>query len=223
MSIKPSSPAIPTAPERPAAGHAVIIPTALLLVPCLLAGCASGGVKNPFAGPTEARFTTLVKQNCGAQQVGGQSVSSLLASDSTFRQLTTRLYKGRISNDEFVNLLMQQYPSDDANIPATGCVVDQLARCFSSKCEPGPVQSPDAIAAGAMVAERDQTIDELPPADRAAVETMSTNFDSTPAEPVEPLPSKDPSVLAPSSATNPEPATQTGSETGTGPKPPSKT
>ncbi len=177
-----------------------------LIMPILLTGCASGGVKNPFRGPSEARFTALVERNCGNELVGGQAMSSLLASDTSFRQLTSRLYQGGVSNDEYVNLLMQQYPAADANIPATGCVVDQLARCLAGNCDASPAESPDAIDAQEMIAERDAGIDEVRPADRDAVETMIEDVDSTPAEPVEPLPSQDPAVLA--SGTPSETATE---------------
>lgn len=205
MSITPRSPVRISAGRRSPVGRnaAAMAPIALLLLGGLLGGCASGGagVKNPLRGPSQARFMTLVKQNCGGELVGGQPISSLLASDTTFRQLTARLYRGDISNDELVNLLLQQYPADDANIPATGCVVDQLSRCLSGNCDARPVESPDEIAAQAMVAERDAGIEELRPADRTAVETMIDNVDSTPVEPMEPLPSQDPSVIAPGTAT----------------------
>ncbi len=205
MSITPPSPISITAGRKSpvVSSAAAMAPIALLLLSGLLGGCASGGagVKNPLRGPSETRFMTLVKQNCGSELVGGQTISSLLASDTTLRQLTTRLYKGGISNDEFVNLLLQQYPADDANIPATGCVVDQLSRCLSGNCDSRPAESPDEIAAQAMVAERDEGIEELRPADREAVETMIDNVDSTPVEPMEPLPSQDPSVISPGAAT----------------------
>jgi hypothetical protein len=183
------------------AAPAAITPVALLLVPFLLGGCASGGsgLKNPFRGPTEAGFMSLVQHNCGSEVIGGQPISTLIKSNTSFRQLTSRLYQGDISNDAFMNLLLQEYPAPDANIPATGCVVDQLNRCFATKCGGGTAEPPDDIAAQQIDATRNANVEELPKRNVEAVDSM---IDAAPEpsvpEQLGPLPSQDPSVINPS-------------------------
>ncbi len=126
-------------------------PGAWLLLPAVLAvflsGCASdaqvsdplASLGNPFQRPTEAGFRALVQANCGQMNIGSTTVNALLGSDSTFDDLVTALYDGDISNDEFMNQVLLQHPAPDANVPATGCIMDQLDQCFAETCQ---VQTP---------------------------------------------------------------------------------
>ena len=114
----------------------------------------AGILKNPFQGPTEAGFLNLVRHYCADFSIGNQAVGGLLASDQAFRTLTTKLYGGDISNDEYLNRVLDLYPADDANIPATGCIIDQLQNCYAGRCEvttgdsaPPPPQRPRALDA----------------------------------------------------------------------------
>jgi hypothetical protein len=107
-------------------------------------------LKNPFQGPTEAGFLDLVRHYCADFSIGNQAVDGLLAGDQAFRTLTTKLYGGDISNDEYINRVLDLYPADDANIPATGCIIDQLQNCYTGRCEvtsgdSAPPQQPRAL------------------------------------------------------------------------------
>jgi len=112
----------------------------------------AGILKNPFHGPTEAGFLDLAGHYCSDFSIGNQSVGGLLAGDQAFRTLTTKLYSGDISNDEYINQVQELHPADDANIPATGCIIDQLQNCYNGPCEvtagdgtPPPPQQPRAL------------------------------------------------------------------------------
>jgi hypothetical protein len=179
--------------------------TGLLLAALLLGGCASDNpmskalqhnMGNLFSGPNEAGFLALVADNCGAEVVGGESVATLMDSDTTFRQLSARLFRGDISTDAFTNMLLQEYPAADANIPATGCVANQLNQCFNTRCDGRPAEPADDIAAADMVATRDEDLDAVPVADRDAVDAMIEEADREAAADIGPLPSEDPGILA---------------------------
>lgn len=182
--------------------HTVVAPAALLAL--MLGGCAADNpmrgalrdsIGSPFGGPTEQGFHSLVRKHCGDQFVGGQTVATLLGSDTTFRQLTGRLYRGDISNDAFMNLLLQEYPAADANIPTTGCIVRQLNTCFNTSCDGRPAEPADAIAAQDIDTARQQNLDELPAADPEAVEAMIEGDSGAGIDDIGPLPSQDPGVL----------------------------
>lgn len=169
-----------------------------------IAGCTSDNpmqgalresIGNPFGGPTEAGFASLVRSNCGDRLVGGQRLATLMDGDTAFRQLTSRLYRGDISNDAFMNVLLQEHPAPDANIPATGCVIEQLNTCFNTRCNGRPAASPDDIAAEQIDAARQANLDELPAADIDAVDAMVDESDRAAAVRMDPLPSEDPSML----------------------------
>jgi len=163
--------------------------TAACLVGSLLlvTGCASdgkmgnpfkGNVQNPFQGPSESGFLALVRKNCASYSIGGQPLNKLIDSDSKVKALTDKLYRGDISNDEYVNMVLQQHPSDDANIPATGCVIDQLTACQSSRCQLTPNKSPELDkAAETVAAEQLATAAEAPAAERGSVDTMIEQAD----------------------------------------------
>jgi hypothetical protein len=163
--------------------------TAACLVGSLLlvGGCASdgnmgntftGGIQNPFQGPSESGFFALVRKNCASYSIGGQPLGTLIERDSKVKDLTEKLYRGDISNDEYVNMVLQHHPSDDANIPATGCVIDQLTACQSSRCQLTPSKSPELDkAADTVAAEQLATAAETPAAERSAVDSMMENAD----------------------------------------------
>lgn len=125
----------------------------------LLAGCAGNGsdgsfsgiaaafsssVGNPLNRPSQQGFEALIRHNCADQTIGGRPVSSLIAEDEPFRTLTSQLYRGDISNDEYINQVLRLHPADDANIPATGCIIDQLQSCLSGNCDVESAASAEA-------------------------------------------------------------------------------
>jgi hypothetical protein len=184
---------------------------AVALLTLLLGACASDSpmqgalresIGNPFGGPTEQGFQDLVRKHCGDRLVGGQSVATLLDGDSTFRQLSGRLYRGDPPNDAFMQQLLQEYPAADANIPATGCVIRQLNTCLNTKCDGRAAPSPDDIAARDIDATRDANLDELPAADPAAVDALIEGGGGAGIDDIGPMPSEDPQVLSP--GTQPE-------------------
>lgn len=198
----------PMPTNLPARPHAVlaakIVPAALLL--SLLGGCSSDNPMHhalrksvSFGGPTEAGFTELVERNCGEESVGGQRIASLIQSDTTFRQLTSKLYRGDLSTDAFTDQLLQEYPAADANIPATGCIARQLNACLSSDCDGGPVATPDSIESDEIEATRDESLEGLPAAERDEVDelladpiteiptTVTAPVDVEPKEAMEPI------------------------------------
>jgi hypothetical protein len=179
---------------------------AALLALTVLAGCAAdnpmqgalrGSIANPFGGPSEDGFRALVRKHCGSELVGGQSVASLMDSDTTFRQLTGRLYRGDISNDGFMNQVLQEHPAADANIPATGCVVNQLDTCFNTRCDGRAAQSADTVARQEIDATRDASLDELPAADAGAVDAMVDGTGAAGMDDIGPLPSETTMDVAP--------------------------
>lgn len=123
-------------------------PTALLAMfsvgfTVALGGCATEGkltdpsvyLGNPFHRPTEAGFRDMARAGCGSMSIGASTVGELLDEDQAFDELLSALYQGDISNDEFMNQVLLQYPAADANIHATGCIMDQLAQCFAETCK----------------------------------------------------------------------------------------
>ncbi|HCS89399.1 MAG: hypothetical protein N838_21675 [Thiohalocapsa sp. PB-PSB1] len=164
----------------------------------LICGCASdsggdpfegmenpfkGGIQNPFKRPSEDGFFALIRNNCASYSIGGQNLGSLRQTDGSIGTLTVKLYKGDLSNDEYLNLLLQEYPAEDANVPATGCVVNQLDTCLSTDCQLTPNSSPEMERADAMVAEKQWQAEEqeVPMADRGEVEQLMDQADK-PAE-----------------------------------------
>ncbi|KAA6184456.1 hypothetical protein F2Q65_12115 [Thiohalocapsa marina] len=147
----------------------------------LIGGCASDGTAgNPLMGlstalksPTEAGFFALVRQNCADHSIGGTPLDTLLDTDTQVRDLTAQLYRGDLSNDEYVNQLSQAFPSDDANIPAAGCVMNQLDVCLSSHCRPILDQAKAAVAE-----TQAEAVARVPETDRAAVEAMTQKADT---------------------------------------------
>jgi hypothetical protein len=152
-------------PDRIRRRNAQLAPAPILGFICALAlaGCATDGgdgplsgmtaslsnsVGNPLKRPSQQGFEELIRRNCADYTIGGQSVGTLLAGDEQFRTLTARLYRGDVSNDEYINQVVHLHPSDDANIPATGCIIDQLQSCLSGNCD---VES----AAAAQAARKD--------------------------------------------------------------------
>ena len=177
---------------RPALRHAAaagFIAGTLLLA----GGCASdsggkpfagmknplaNGIQNPFKGPSEAGFFALVHKNCASYSIGGQGLGTIKATDSSIGALTAKLYRGDVSNDEYINLLLQEYPAEDANVPATGCVINQLDTCLSTNCQLTPSQSPELEqAAAAVAADQQQATEQVPVAERNAVDKMIDQAD----------------------------------------------
>jgi hypothetical protein len=179
---------------RPALRHAAaagFIAGTLLLA----GGCASdnggkpfagmknplaNGIQNPFKGPSEAGFFALVHKNCASYSIGGQGLGTIKATDSSIGALTAKLYRGDVSNDEYINLLLQEYPATDANVPATGCVINQLDTCLSTNCQLTPSQSPALEeAAAAVAADQRQAAEQVPVAERDAVDKMIDQADES--------------------------------------------
>ncbi len=194
----------PTARQR--IQHAPPLAASLALVGLLLGGCASDNpmqdalresLGSRFGGPSEQGFQSLVREHCGEQLVGGQRVATLLDRDTTFRQLTARLYSGDISNDGFTNQLLQEYPAPDANIPVTGCVVNQLNACLTSRCDGRPAPSADDIASREIDATREQNLQEFSATDLDAIDAMAGDASTLSTDDVGMLPSQDPSGLTP--------------------------
>jgi len=152
----------------------------LCIASLIVAGCASDGsssgfanLKTPFKGPSEAGFFALVRQNCAAYQIGGQPLDNLSDTTGTVGPLTAKLYRGDVSNDEYINRLLAEYPTANANVPAAGCVINQLDTCLSSDCQLTPNKSPELIAAERTVAaEQQQTAESMPTQTRGEVEQM---------------------------------------------------
>ncbi|WP_201219277.1 hypothetical protein [Halochromatium roseum] len=121
--------------------HAMALVTTAVLA--LLSGCTTDGpitdpsvhLGNPFQRPTEAGFRSLVQAHCGQLSIGSTTVNALLGKNTAFDSWITALYNGDISNDEFMNQVLLQYPAANANVPATGCIMDQLKQCFAETCK----------------------------------------------------------------------------------------
>lgn len=177
-----------TACRRTAA--AACVTGALLLA----AGCATGtggnpfkgiknplanGLRNPFHGPSEAGFFALVRKNCAAFSIGGQGLGTLQQNVGGIGTATASLYRGDLSNDEYLNLLLQEHPAADGNVPAAGCVINQLDTCLSTDCRLTSNQSPELRQAEDMVADdQQQAADEVPMAEREQVEKMIERADA---------------------------------------------
>lgn len=127
-------------PARSPRGAGLLLTATLA---AFISGCATdaqvtdplASLGNPFQRPNEAGFRALVQANCGTLSIGSTTVNALLGSNSTFDELITALFRGDISNDEFMNQVLLQHPAPDANVPATGCVMDQLEQCFAETCK----------------------------------------------------------------------------------------
>jgi hypothetical protein len=142
----------------------------------------AGSIGNPFQGPSEAGFFALVRKHCASYSIGDQDLGVLNETEGSVGKLTAELYRGDISNDEYLNLLLQDYPAEDANVPATGCVINQLDTCLSTKCQltqqQSPEMQPEMQKADAMVAsDQQQAVEEAPMADRAEVEMLIDQAD----------------------------------------------
>lgn len=88
----------------------------------------------PDERPSEAGFLSLVQRYCGPLAVGDATIAERLRTDPAFRQLTTDLYHGNLSNDRYMRHLLSRYPAADANVDATGCVVNQMQKCYTKRC-----------------------------------------------------------------------------------------
>ncbi|MCF7984512.1 MAG: hypothetical protein K9L70_08925 [Thiohalocapsa sp.] len=104
----------------------------------------------PVWEPSEEGFLRLVRHACGGLSVGDSTVAALLERDPGFLSLTTDLYHGELSNDGYARRVLEAHPAADANIEATGCVVNQLQTCFGGRCDvpagtrPLPARDTDA-------------------------------------------------------------------------------
>lgn len=138
----------------------------------------AGGIPNPFQGPSESGFFALIRKNCSSYTIGSESLATLREADTGIGALTAKLYRGDLSNDEYIDLLLQQYPAANANVPATGCVINQLDTCLSTDCRLTPKRSAELKRAEEMVAEDQQrAVDQVAEVDRAQVETMIDQAD----------------------------------------------
>jgi hypothetical protein len=93
----------------------------------LLGGCASYQVVGPEAHKIN-RFLSRIQQNCGNQAIGGQTVSSFFAmntSDPIFLSWTTDLATGKLSKEEFARTINGSY-SGTNNDRAISCITGQL-------------------------------------------------------------------------------------------------
>jgi hypothetical protein len=173
---------------RPAARRPVIAVSASLLAVTLITGCSTDNPMHQalsesvsFGGPSEAGFLAMVERDCAQESVGAQSVAPLMQSDTTFRQLASRLYRGDISTDTFGTLVLQEYPATDANVPTIGCVARQLNACMNSKCDGSPVATPVSIESEAIDDARDETLDQVAAGERDEVdELLADPVDSVP-------------------------------------------
>jgi hypothetical protein len=183
-------------PARSPHGVQLLLLSALAAV---LSGCAGDGqvtdplasLGNPFQRPTESGFRSMVQANCSQKSVGNTTVSALLGQNSAFDGSITALYNGDISNDEFMNQVLLQYPAPDANVPATGCIMNQLEQCFAETCkvQTASERQKTARANAEEIEEIDTavTIDpnQLPAQDTADVNRM---IDASTADDPKPLP-----------------------------------
>ncbi len=153
---------------------------ALLALGILTAGCAGDdkitrmlNLGSLFHGPSEQGFLERVRHYCADYPVGEATVGSLLATDPTFQTMIGRLYRGDLSNDAFAFQVLELHPAADANVPATGCLVNQLDACFAGRC-----RVPETPAAAAP----------MPPTENTEDAAMLAPIDTPPAEPPKPLP-----------------------------------
>lgn len=170
-------------PARLSRNALPLLAAAVLIV---LNGCATDGritdpsvyLGNPFQRPSETGFRALVQADCGQMSIGDTTVNALLGKNTAFDSWITALYDGDISNDEFMNQVLLQYPAPDANVPATGCIMDQLAQCFAETCKVQTAAEREKMAQAETQAveeiESAVTLDpaELPAQDAPEVERM---------------------------------------------------
>jgi hypothetical protein len=142
--ISPTKDAIARIDRRRNRGFAGLVLSSLLALAA--AGCTTDSkisdpltqLGNPFDRPSEAGFRAMAKANCGSMSVGDSTVGELMRDDDAFNRLVSSLYSGDTSNDEFMNQVLLEHPAPDANVPATGCVINQLAKCFAETCKVQP-------------------------------------------------------------------------------------
>jgi hypothetical protein len=106
-------------------------------------------IKKLLQHPTRSGFLSLVRHHCSGFGIGDSTVGNLLSTDPAFQRLTVQLYRGDISNDEYINRVLEMHPAADANVPGTGCVVNQLQHCLSGRCEVVSGASSQPVATGA--------------------------------------------------------------------------
>lgn len=184
---------VPSADLRPRTGHRSkrsrlgLVLSVGLVIALGFTGCTNEArmsaplaqLGNPFNRPSESGFRAMVEASCGSKGVGETTVAELMGGDNAFNALTSALYRGDISNDEFMNQVLLAHPAPNANLPATGCIIDQLAQCFAEECRPRDSDAKDAeqaltneaTATAAMQAEALPSPDE---AVTAAVELPSS-------------------------------------------------
>ncbi|TVQ87568.1 MAG: hypothetical protein EA400_10960 [Chromatiaceae bacterium] len=150
-----------------------------LVTVLLTTGCGmTADWTRPLAGrPTEAGFLALVQAHCSDFSVGEHRLGDLLANDQLFQDLTARLFQGDLSGDEYLNQILALHPAADANVPATGCVLDQLQTCQLGPCE---VTEPSAPVAA--------TVATPVPAPTVPPEAPEPPLATEPAPTPEPLP-----------------------------------
>jgi len=94
-----------------------------------------GAVSDPLAKPSQDGFIRLVRTYCGEFRVGSEKVRDLVSNATVFERLTLSLYHGNLTNDQYLRRVQDEYPSPTGNIEATGCVVNQLQKCFGERCD----------------------------------------------------------------------------------------
>ncbi|WP_040855523.1 hypothetical protein [Thiorhodovibrio frisius] len=100
----------------------------------MLTGCATEpGAR--FSGVSEQKVLARIQHYCAGYSVGDYSLGTLLQKNDAFRALTLTLYRGEMSNDEYVDKVFSSYPAADGNVPATGCVIAQFNQCLAGDCE----------------------------------------------------------------------------------------
>lgn len=199
---------------------------ALLALGVLTAGCTSdgkitstlaNGIGNPFKGPTEGGFLELVRHYCAPYPIGDSSVGSLLATDPTFKTLTSRLYRGDLSNDAFSLRVLELHPAEDANVPGTGCMINQLGACFARRCE--VPQGTPAATVPLPPTENTEDAAMRAPIDDMAMQTASTDPVPLPSEaPAAPEPAADSAPAT--AASDAGEAAATGATAASSPEPP---
>ncbi|MBB1076144.1 hypothetical protein HUU62_17200 [Rhodoferax sp. 4810] len=90
--------------------------------------------RDAISPPLEAQFFNRVYSQCAHYRVGQHSLGALLTQDKVFYQLMRKLYQGVFSSDTYIAKLLKRYPAADGNVPAVGCVIDQMNACLSGNC-----------------------------------------------------------------------------------------
>ncbi|MBK1647505.1 hypothetical protein [Rhabdochromatium marinum] len=141
----------------------------VMTLPLSLTGCASGGFSlfeaapgAHFSGVSEQRVMARIERFCADYSIGEQPLGSLLEKDAKFRTLTHELYRGEMSNDEYVARVLTLYPAADGNVPATGCVITQFNDCISGDCQLKPSSASQAPVAEAEAEAATETIVAMP-------------------------------------------------------------